>query len=161
LRRTPNVLGAKRLQYLKELVPGAQRMALLFDKEYADACRLELDQIRDSAKQLKVDLELVPFEGSGTLDNALGRVRQSKPQALMSPVSGTFEIDAIKIGRFIREQKLPRSSSRSRPRNTVRFFRMARTIFGHHGALRSTSARILKGTKRPTCRSSAPRATTS
>ena len=25
----------------------------------------------------------------------------------MSPVSGTFEIDAIKIGRFIREQKLP------------------------------------------------------
>ena len=102
-----NVLGAKRLQYLKELVPGAQRMALLFDKEYADACRLELDQIRDSAKQLKVDLELVPFEGSGTLDSALGRVRQAKPHALISPVSGTFEVDAIKIGRFIREQKLP------------------------------------------------------
>ena len=102
-----NVLGAKRLQYLKELVPGAERMALLYDKDYADACRLELDQIRDSAKQLKVNLELVPFEGSGTLDSALGRVRQSKPQALMSPVSGTFEIDAIKIGRFIREQKLP------------------------------------------------------
>jgi len=102
-----NVLGAKRLQYLKELVPNAQRMALLFDKEYADACRLELDQIRDSAKQLKVDLELVPFEGSGTLDSALGRVRQAKPQALMSPVSGTFEVDAMKIGRFLREQKLP------------------------------------------------------
>ena len=102
-----NVLGAKRLQYLKELVPGAERMALLFDKEYADACRLELDQIRDSAKQLKVNLELVPFEGSGTLDGALARVRQSKPQALMSPVSGTFEVDAIKIGKFIREQRLP------------------------------------------------------
>jgi putative ABC transport system substrate-binding protein len=82
-------------------------MALLFDKEYADACRLELDQIRDSAKQLKVNLELVPFEGSGTLDGALARVRQAKPQALMSPVSGTFEVDAIKIGRFIREQRLP------------------------------------------------------
>jgi len=102
-----NVLGAKRLQYLKELVPGAERMALLFDKEYADACRLELDQIRDSAKQLKVNLELIPFEGSGTLDGALARVRQAKPQALMSPVSGTFEIDAIKIGKFIREQRLP------------------------------------------------------
>lgn len=102
-----NVLGAKRLQYLKELVPGAERMALLFDKEYADACRLELDQIRDSAKQLKVNLELIPFEGSGTLDGALARVRQAKPQALMSPVSGTFEVDAIKIGRFIREQRLP------------------------------------------------------
>ncbi len=102
-----NVLGAKRLQYLKELVPGAERMALLFDKEYADACRLELDQIRDSAKQLKVNLELIPFEGSGTLDGALARVRQAKPQALMSPVSGTFEVDAIKIGKFIREQRLP------------------------------------------------------
>ena len=102
-----NVLGAKRLQYLKELVPSAERMALLYDKEYADACRLELDQIRDSAKQLKVNLELIPFEGTGTLDGALGRVRQSKPQALMSPVSGTFEVDAIRIGRFLREQKLP------------------------------------------------------
>jgi putative ABC transport system substrate-binding protein len=102
-----NVLGAKRLQYLKELVPGADRMALLFDKDYADACRLELDQIVDSAKQLKVNLDLVPFEGSGTLESALGRVRQAKPQALMSPVSGTFAIDAIRIGRFLREQKLP------------------------------------------------------
>ena len=102
-----NVLGAKRLQFLKELVPTAERMALLYDKEYADACRLELDQIRDSAKQLKVNLELIPFEGTGTLDSALGRVRQTKPQALMSPVSGTFEVDAIKIGRFLREQKLP------------------------------------------------------
>ena len=102
-----NVLGAKRLQYLKELVPTAERMALLFDKDYADACRLELDQIRASAKQLKVDLDLVPFEGSGTLDRALGHVRQTKPHALISPVSGTFEVDAIKIGRFIREQKLP------------------------------------------------------
>ena len=102
-----NVLGAKRLQYLKELVPGAERMALLFDKEYADACRLELDQIRDSAKQLKVNLELIPFEGSGTLDGALARVRNAKPQALMSPVSGTFEVDAVKIGRFLREQRLP------------------------------------------------------
>jgi ABC-type uncharacterized transport system substrate-binding protein len=102
-----NVLGAKRLQYLKELVPGAERMALLFDKEYADACRLELDQIRDSAKQLKVNLELIPFEGSGTLDAALARVRQARPQALMSPVSGTFEVDAVKIGRFLREQRLP------------------------------------------------------
>jgi putative ABC transport system substrate-binding protein len=102
-----NVLGAKRLQYLKELVPGAERMALLFDKEYADACRLELDQIRDSAKQLKVNLELIPFEGSGTLDSALARVRQARPQAMMSPVSGTFEVDAIKIGKFIREQRLP------------------------------------------------------
>jgi ABC-type uncharacterized transport system substrate-binding protein len=102
-----NVLGAKRLQYLKELVPGAERMALLFDKDYADACRLELDQIRDSAKQLKVNLELIPFEGSGTLDAALARVRQAKPQALMSPVSGTFAVDAIKVGKFIREQRLP------------------------------------------------------
>jgi ABC-type uncharacterized transport system substrate-binding protein len=102
-----NVLGAKRLQYLKELVPGAERMALLFDKEYADACRLELDQIRDSAKQLKVNLELIPFEGSGTLDAALARVRQARPQALMSPVSGSFEVDAVKIGRFLREQRLP------------------------------------------------------
>jgi ABC-type uncharacterized transport system substrate-binding protein len=102
-----NVLGAKRLQYLKELVPGAERMALLFDKDYADACRLELDQIRASAKQLKVNLELIPFEGSATLDGALARVRQAKPQALMSPVSGTFEVDAIKIGKFIRERRLP------------------------------------------------------
>lgn len=102
-----NVLGAKRLQYLKELVPGAERVALLFDKDYADACRLELDQIVDSAKQLKVNLDLIPFEGSGTLESALGRVRQSKPHALMSPVSGTFAIDAIRIGRFLHEQKLP------------------------------------------------------
>lgn len=102
-----NALGAKRLQYLKELVPGADRMALLFDKDYADACRLELDQIRTSAKELKVNLELVPFEGSGTLDAALGRVRQSRPQALMSPVSGTFAIDAVKIGSFIQEHRIP------------------------------------------------------
>ncbi|MNC88524.1 ABC transporter substrate binding protein [compost metagenome] len=34
-------------------------------------------------------------------------MRQSKPQALLSPVSGTFEVDAVKIGSFLREQKLP------------------------------------------------------
>jgi putative ABC transport system substrate-binding protein len=102
-----NALGAKRLQFLKELVPGAERMALLFDKDYADACRLELDQIRASAKELKVNLELVPFEGSATLDGALARVRQARPQALMSPVSGTFAIDAVKIGSFIQEQRIP------------------------------------------------------
>jgi len=142
-----NVLGAKRLQYLKELVPGAERVALLFDKDYADACRLELDQIRDSAKQLKVNLELIPFEGSGTLDAALARVRQAKPQALMSPVSGTFAVDAIKIGKFIREQRLPA------------LFEPLEA--SHHGAILSYGpdnlwasrraadyvARILKGTK--------------
>jgi len=102
-----NALGAKRLQYLKQLVPAADRMVLLYDKDYADACRLELDQIRASANELKVNLELVPFEGSGTLDGALARVRQARPQALMSPVSGTFAIDAVKIGSFIKEQRIP------------------------------------------------------
>jgi hypothetical protein len=116
-------------KYLKELVPGAQRMALLFDKEYADACRLELDQIRDSPSNSRWISSWCRSKAAERSTRAR-RVRQSKPQALMSPVSGTFEIDAIKIGRFIREQKLPRSSSRSRPRNTVRFFRMARTILG-------------------------------
>jgi putative ABC transport system substrate-binding protein len=102
-----NTLGAKRLQYLKELVPGAGRVALLFDKDYADACRLELDQISDSAKQLKLELELVPFEGSATLDRALAQLRARQPQALLSPVSGTFAIDAARIGTFLREQRIP------------------------------------------------------
>lgn len=102
-----NVLGAKRLQYLKELVPAAERMALLYDKDYADVCRLELDQIRDSAKDLKIHLDLVPFEGSATLEAALQRVSAGKPQALMSPVSGTFAIDAVRIASFISAQRLP------------------------------------------------------
>lgn len=142
-----NALGAKRLQFLKQLVPAADRMALLFDKDYADACRLELDQIRASAKELKVDLELVPFEGSSTLDAALGRLRQAKPQALMSPVSGTFAIDAVKIGSFIKEQRIP---ALIEPLEAVQYGAVLSYGPDNIWASRRAAdyaARILKGTK--------------
>ncbi|OGA22629.1 MAG: hypothetical protein A3H34_07010 [Betaproteobacteria bacterium RIFCSPLOWO2_02_FULL_67_19] len=102
-----NVLGAKRLQFLKELVPAAERMAIQYDKDHADACLLELDQIRNSAKELKIRLDLVPFEGGATLDAALRQVSQGRPQALMSPVPGTFAIYAHRIAGFIAEQRIP------------------------------------------------------
>lgn len=102
-----NVLAGKRLQLLKELVPGAERISVVFDKEYADACRIELREMQHAAAKLGIKLQEVPYEGQSELEGALGRVRQSRPQALFTPVGGTFGADMTKLGDFASDNRIP------------------------------------------------------
>ncbi len=103
-----NVLGGKRLELLKEALPGVQRVALLFDLFSAEACRLELDQIKDAAKKLGLALEPIAFQGNSGLDLALERVRSAKVQALASPVEGNYGVvDIGKIVSFAANERLP------------------------------------------------------
>lgn len=102
-----NILAGKRLQLLKELVPSAERVSLVFDKEYADACGIELREIQQAAGKLGMKVQEVSYGGRGELESAISRVRQSRPQALFTPVGGMFASDITKLGEFAADNRIP------------------------------------------------------
>ncbi len=97
-------LGAKRLEILKEAVPGVSRVAVLWDPAFG---KRELDDIEDAARSL--DLELVPIEVRGAEDlvTALKTTRQNKAGAAILTWSPVFWVQRDRMAAIYRDAALP------------------------------------------------------
>ena len=99
-------LEAKRLQLLKELVPGLSRVAILFNptNHYMP---LALQSARKGAQMLHVSLAIYEVHDTTTLDAAFVTLTKVRPDALMIPADTFLVSQRSRIAQFAIENKLP------------------------------------------------------
>lgn len=74
-------LAGKRVQLIRDLVPAARRIAVLWDSNSANA-RAEAHVALEAAARLGLKAEKVALPSGGDLPRALGRLQANKPDAL-------------------------------------------------------------------------------
>ena len=104
-------LTGKRLELLREAVPGATRIAVLYDKALYDTCQQELKQFRAAAKKLGVTLVEVSVHNlaldHGDLDPAFRKVIETKAQGLIMPLSALISDLMPEFARLALKYRIP------------------------------------------------------
>ncbi len=99
-------LEAKRLQLLKDVVPGLSRVAILFNptNHYMP---LALQSARQGAQMLHVTLAVYEVHDTTTLDAAFVILTKDRPDAFMVPADTFLVSQRSRITQFAIENKLP------------------------------------------------------
>jgi putative tryptophan/tyrosine transport system substrate-binding protein len=99
-------LEAKRLQLLKELVPGLSRIAILFNptNHYMP---LALQSARKGAQMLNASLAVYEVHDTTTLDAAFVALTKDRPDAFLVPADTFLVSQRSRIAQFAIENKLP------------------------------------------------------
>ena len=99
-------LEAKRLQLLKEVVPGLSRVAILFNptNHYMP---LALQSARKGAQVLHVSLAVYEVYDTTTLDAAFVTLTKDRPDAFLVPADTFLVSQSSRIAQFAIENKLP------------------------------------------------------
>jgi len=99
-------LESKRLELLKEAVPGLSRAAILFNptNHYMP---LALQSAREGAQMLHVSLAVYEVHDTTTLDAAFVTLTKDRPDALMVPADTFLVSQRSRIAQFAIENKLP------------------------------------------------------
>jgi putative ABC transport system substrate-binding protein len=99
-------LEAKRLQLLKELVPGLSRIAILFNptNHYMP---LALQSARKGAQMLNASLAVYEVHDTPTLEAAFVTLTKDRPDAFLVPADTFLVSQRSRIAQFAIENKLP------------------------------------------------------
>jgi putative ABC transport system substrate-binding protein len=99
-------LESKRLELLKEAVPGLSRVAILSNptNHYTP---LALQSARKGAQMLHVSLAIYEVRDTTTLDAAFVTLTKDRPDALMVPADTFLVSQRSRIAQFAIENKLP------------------------------------------------------
>jgi len=87
-------LSGKRLELLKEAIPGATRVAVLIDRNNPAAI-LMLKETDAAAQALGLQLQTLEVSGSNELDNAFGAAKKGRSEAI-NVLSSSFFVDQRK-----------------------------------------------------------------
>ena len=97
-------LAGKRLALLKELLPRASRVAVLWDPTHVD---LEVRELEPAARSLGITLQSVEARTTEELDAALRAVSAGGADAVMVVPARMINLNAKRIAEFARERRLP------------------------------------------------------
>jgi putative tryptophan/tyrosine transport system substrate-binding protein len=99
-------LAPKRLQLLKQVVPSAVRVALLFNPNNA-ANRINRDEIETAARDLGISLIQVEASTVADLDTNLRGLLSQRSDALIMPGDPFLNLQIRKIIDFLESNKIP------------------------------------------------------
>src|SRR5262245_29575884 len=107
-------LQAKRLELLKEAVPGVTRVAVFLAEgpRGNQAWRTALER---TARELGVELHPVEVHGPDDIEPALSAIAQVQAEALVVSDASRLGLHAKRIGNFIREHRLPTIGASRQP----------------------------------------------
>ena len=99
-------LEAKRLELLKEALPGLSRVAIFFNP-ISHYMALALQSARRGAEMLHVSLTIDEVRDTTTLDAAFEKLAKDRPDALLVPGDTFLVSQRSRIAQFAIENKLP------------------------------------------------------
>lgn len=99
-------LAQKRVQILKELLPGMGKIAILSQKNHPGE-QSEFEATRAAANALSLSLVYVPFSAGPELDGALQRVAAARVDAMLVFPDGVTMVHRSKIADFALSHRLP------------------------------------------------------
>jgi putative tryptophan/tyrosine transport system substrate-binding protein len=99
-------VAQKRVQLLKELLPGMTKLAILSQKNHPGE-QSEHEATRAAAEALSIQLTYVPFAAGPELDSALQRVAEASANAMLVFPDGVTMVHRAKIAEFALSHRLP------------------------------------------------------
>ena len=99
-------LALKRLQLLREIVPGLSRMAVLFNGG-VPAKVAEMQDIMAAAKILEIDMQLADVRDASGFTTVFAAIKGGNPEALITLADPLTFIYLKEIAEFAMEQHLP------------------------------------------------------
>ena len=139
-------LVGKRMQLLRDLVPGLKRVAILANPGHPGE-QAELEASRRAAEALAMTIEYLPFATAGEFEAALGRAKRWRAEAVMVfPDNGTIAYSE-RVAHFARRQRVPAVSGWSEfadRGNVVSYGPDLREMYRH---LATFVDRILRGAR--------------
>ena len=99
-------LGGKRLEIIKEVVPGISRVALLTDPSNA-ASAVTLRETQLAANSLNLNLQVFKVSNAGELKNAFVLMKKNQAGALLVNHDPTLTAQRTYIIRLVEEARLP------------------------------------------------------
>jgi putative ABC transport system substrate-binding protein len=99
-------MAGKRVELLKEVVPGASRVAVLWNSSNQSKVT-EWQDTQAAAKAFGLTLQSVEARSAGELDAALASIGRERPDALITFTESLTLAFRERIGRFALEQRLP------------------------------------------------------
>lgn len=97
-------LAAKRLEVLKETLPGVSRVAMFWDPAFG---RREVEETQIAARSLGIELDLIEVRRAEDLAPSLRAARQKKAGALILGWSPVFWVSRREVGALYREAGFP------------------------------------------------------
>jgi putative tryptophan/tyrosine transport system substrate-binding protein len=104
----PKLVG-KRLQLLRDVVPNLSHVSALWQPHAYGERTMGgiLDEIKDAARSLGMQIQLVPAEGPNDLDNAFSIITKDRPDALILLPSAMLFGQYKRILTFVANDRLP------------------------------------------------------
>ena len=99
-------IAGKRVELLKQALPRMHTLAALSNASHPGE-RSELRATEAASQSLGIALTYFPFGPVGTLDNALGAVRDARPDAMIVFPDGSTMVNRAQIAHFAITQRLP------------------------------------------------------
>jgi putative tryptophan/tyrosine transport system substrate-binding protein len=99
-------VAPKRLQLLKQVIPSAVRVALLFNPNNASNIIFR-DEIETATRDLGISLVQVKASTVSDLDTNLGAILSQRPDALMATADPFFFLQMGKIIDFLESNRIP------------------------------------------------------
>jgi putative tryptophan/tyrosine transport system substrate-binding protein len=94
----------KRLQLLKEAMPGLARVAVLVDANQDEACEAAWDALRDPARTMGIAIDKVVADAGYA--RAFDAMRRARVQAVLVPATTRFYNEAGRIAKLAGEHRL-------------------------------------------------------
>jgi putative ABC transport system substrate-binding protein len=98
-------LGGKRLELLKEAVPGLVRVAVLYNP--SPSVRSAIPEIRAAPSSIGLEMRLMGFRGDGALLDHFAEIRASRAGALVVSPSPPIDESRARITELALTQRLP------------------------------------------------------
>ena len=98
--------SGKRIQLLKEMIPGLSRIAVFWDS----LSRVELQGLSPAAHSLGIQLQFVELDQSYDLDTAFKSAKSQRAGAVLVLTSPQFYVKSARLGALALENKLPVAS---------------------------------------------------
>ena len=99
-------LGAKRLQLLKEVVPGVSRVAFLWNPNNLGTA-VNLENVQAGARTLKVAVQSVAVRSPSELESAFAAMMRERPDAFMMTADPMHLLHTDWIVDFVNRSRLP------------------------------------------------------
>jgi putative ABC transport system substrate-binding protein len=99
-------LGAKRLQLLKEVVPGVSRVAFLWNPANPGTA-INLENVQAGARTLGVVVQSVEVRSASELEGAFAAMMKERPDAFMMTADPMHLLQTKWIVDFVNRRKLP------------------------------------------------------
>ena len=99
-------LSGKRLELLRELLPGVSRVAVLWNPANPGAV-LQLRSAEAAARALGVRLQVLEAQGPGEIDRAFAAMRRERAGALLVVLDSVFLLERERIADLAAKNRLP------------------------------------------------------